>query len=111
VIYIPSFIQIGSGIQKLMGGGGDTRTQTGDLISLLYFFFFSKYETYAKTLYNEFHNSYTLPNEHYLEAEITNEMGGDMQHAWGKMRYDYTISAGDPGGHRPLHNRAMLHRS
>jgi hypothetical protein len=28
VIYIPSFIKIGSGIQKLMGGGEFTDTQT-----------------------------------------------------------------------------------
>jgi hypothetical protein len=33
VIYVPSFMKTGSGIQKLMGGG----TQT-DLISLLLFF-------------------------------------------------------------------------
>jgi hypothetical protein len=26
LIYTPSFTEIGSGIQKLMGGGGDTRT-------------------------------------------------------------------------------------
>jgi hypothetical protein len=26
MIYIPSCIKIGSGIQKLMGGGGDTQT-------------------------------------------------------------------------------------
>jgi hypothetical protein len=44
VIYIPSFINIGSGVQKLMGEGGyrDTHTNTHgqqrDLISLLYFF-------------------------------------------------------------------------
>jgi hypothetical protein len=42
VIYVPSFIKIGSGIQKLIGGGGDTQTgahtQQRDLISLLYFF-------------------------------------------------------------------------
>jgi hypothetical protein len=31
--YIPSFIEIGSGIQKLRGGGGIHR-QHGDLISL-----------------------------------------------------------------------------
>jgi hypothetical protein len=39
VIYIPSFIKIGSGIQKLMGGR-DTQThrQQCDIISLLYFF-------------------------------------------------------------------------
>jgi hypothetical protein len=35
VIYIPSFIKIGSGIQKLMGGRD---RQQRDLISLLYFF-------------------------------------------------------------------------
>jgi hypothetical protein len=28
IIYIPSFIKIGSGIQKLMGGGSLTGTQT-----------------------------------------------------------------------------------
>jgi hypothetical protein len=40
VIYVPSFIMIGSGVQKLMGGGGgtpDTHIQQRDLISLLYF--------------------------------------------------------------------------
>jgi hypothetical protein len=35
VIYIPSFMKIGSGIQKLIGG---THRQHGDLISLLSFF-------------------------------------------------------------------------
>jgi hypothetical protein len=46
VIYIPGFIKIGSGIQKLMGGGihrhkhthTHTHGQQRDLISLLYFF-------------------------------------------------------------------------
>jgi hypothetical protein len=42
VIYVPSFIEIGSGIQKLMGGRIHTHTHTHgqkrDLISLLYFF-------------------------------------------------------------------------
>jgi hypothetical protein len=28
VIYVPSFIKIGSRIQKLMGGGGDKDTHT-----------------------------------------------------------------------------------
>jgi hypothetical protein len=39
VIYIISFVKIGSGIQKLMGGGGGTQThrQLGDGISLLLF--------------------------------------------------------------------------
>jgi hypothetical protein len=43
MIYIPSFIKIGSGIQKLSGGGGGIRRhrQHGDIISLL--LFFSKY--------------------------------------------------------------------
>jgi hypothetical protein len=34
MIYIPSFIKIGSGIQKVTGGGY-TETQTEDCISLL----------------------------------------------------------------------------
>jgi hypothetical protein len=37
IIYIPSFMKIGSGIQKLIGG---IHRQHGDLISL--FLFFSK---------------------------------------------------------------------
>jgi hypothetical protein len=39
MIYVPSFIKTGSGIQKLMEGG-DTQTyrQDGDRISLLLFF-------------------------------------------------------------------------
>jgi hypothetical protein len=39
-IYAPSFIKIGSGIQKLMGGYA--HTQQRDFISLLYFFKTSK---------------------------------------------------------------------
>jgi hypothetical protein len=35
--YTPSFIKIGSGIQKLIGGYTQTHRQLGDLISLLYF--------------------------------------------------------------------------
>jgi hypothetical protein len=43
VVYVPSFINIGSGIQKLMGGGDTdthkhTHIQQRDLISLFYFF-------------------------------------------------------------------------
>jgi hypothetical protein len=39
MIYIPSFIKIGSGIQKLMGGIHiQTHRQQGDLINLLLFF-------------------------------------------------------------------------
>jgi hypothetical protein len=42
VIYVQSFIQIGSGVQKLIGGNKQTHTHTHteqrDLISLLYFF-------------------------------------------------------------------------
>jgi hypothetical protein len=42
VIYVPSFIKIGLGIQKLIGGDTQTHTHTRrqqrDLISLLYFF-------------------------------------------------------------------------
>jgi hypothetical protein len=37
VIYVPSFIKIGSGVQKLIGRI-HTRGQQRDLISLLYFF-------------------------------------------------------------------------
>jgi hypothetical protein len=38
VIYIPSLIKIGSGIQKLIRGYTDTHRQQRDVISLLYFF-------------------------------------------------------------------------
>jgi hypothetical protein len=39
VIYVPSFIMIGAGVQTLMGGGyTHTHGQQRDLISLLYFF-------------------------------------------------------------------------
>jgi hypothetical protein len=39
LIYVPSFIKIGSGVQKLIGGGyTHTHGQQRDLISLLYFF-------------------------------------------------------------------------
>jgi hypothetical protein len=37
IIYIPSFIKIGSNIQKLMGGDSQTQRQHGDLVSLLSF--------------------------------------------------------------------------
>jgi hypothetical protein len=33
MIYIPSFIKIGSGIQKLIGGGGDYRRTDSKVIS------------------------------------------------------------------------------
>jgi hypothetical protein len=35
MIYIPSFIKIGSGIQNLIGGDSQTHKQHGDCISLL----------------------------------------------------------------------------
>jgi hypothetical protein len=42
VIYVPSFIKIGSSVQKLMGGYTDKHTPTHrqqrNLMSLLYFF-------------------------------------------------------------------------
>jgi hypothetical protein len=38
MIYLPSFIKIGSGIQKLMGGKTKTYREHGDLISILPFF-------------------------------------------------------------------------
>jgi hypothetical protein len=38
IIYIPSFIEIGSGIQKLIGWGGFIDRQHKDSISLLLFF-------------------------------------------------------------------------
>jgi hypothetical protein len=38
IIYIPSFIKIGLGIQKFIGGDSSTHRQHGDLISLLLFF-------------------------------------------------------------------------
>jgi hypothetical protein len=40
VIYIPSFIKTGSGIQKLMKGNTQTHSQYDDLISVLKFLFF-----------------------------------------------------------------------
>jgi hypothetical protein len=40
VLYVPSFIKIGSGVQKLIGGNTHTHThgQQRDLRGLLYFF-------------------------------------------------------------------------
>jgi hypothetical protein len=38
MIYIPSFIKIVSGVQKLIGGNSQTHRQHGDRISLLSFF-------------------------------------------------------------------------
>jgi hypothetical protein len=38
MIYIPSFINIGRGIEKLLGGDTQTHRQHGDLISLIPFF-------------------------------------------------------------------------
>jgi hypothetical protein len=37
IVYMQSFIKIGSDIQRLMEGGGFTHRQLGDLISLLLF--------------------------------------------------------------------------
>jgi hypothetical protein len=42
MIYIPSFIKTGSGIQKLIGGDSQTHREHDDLISLLLLYFFSK---------------------------------------------------------------------
>jgi hypothetical protein len=50
VIYVPSSIKIGSGIQKLIGGiHKHTHGQQRDLISLLCFFFFQNKESRLKT--------------------------------------------------------------
>jgi hypothetical protein len=40
MMYIPSFIKTGSRIQKLIKGGGDSKThrQHGDIITYFYFF-------------------------------------------------------------------------
>jgi hypothetical protein len=38
MIYLPSFIKIGSGIRKLIRGDTHTHRERPDLISLLYFF-------------------------------------------------------------------------
>jgi hypothetical protein len=38
-IYIPSFVKIGSGIEKLIRGDTQTHMQHGDRISLLLLFF------------------------------------------------------------------------
>jgi hypothetical protein len=37
MICIPSFREIGSGIQKLIGGGEQTHRQHGSLISIIFF--------------------------------------------------------------------------
>jgi hypothetical protein len=42
MIYIPSFVNIGVGIQKLIKGDSQAHRQHGDLISLRLFFLFSK---------------------------------------------------------------------
>jgi hypothetical protein len=42
MIYIPSFIQIGSGIHKFVKGYTQTHRQNSDLVSLLLFFFRNK---------------------------------------------------------------------
>jgi hypothetical protein len=39
VIYVPSFIKIGSGVQKLIWGDIQTHGQQRDLTSLPFFFF------------------------------------------------------------------------
>jgi hypothetical protein len=36
MIYIPSFIQIGPGIQKFIGEDSQTHRQQGDLVALLF---------------------------------------------------------------------------
>jgi hypothetical protein len=38
IIYVPSFIKTGSGIQKLLGVDSQRHRQEGDLIGLLLFF-------------------------------------------------------------------------
>jgi hypothetical protein len=38
MIYIPGFMKIGSGIQKLIWGDTQTHRQQGDLISLILYF-------------------------------------------------------------------------
>jgi hypothetical protein len=38
MMYMPCFIKFGSGVQKLLGGGGGIRTQQGDRVSPLLFF-------------------------------------------------------------------------
>jgi hypothetical protein len=49
-IRIPNFIKIGSGIQKLVGGGTQTHRQHGDRISL--FLFFQNKESRLKWVLN-----------------------------------------------------------
>jgi hypothetical protein len=43
MIYIPSFINIGSSIQKLIGGNSQTHRQHGDRMSLLSFLAYFPY--------------------------------------------------------------------
>jgi hypothetical protein len=55
MIYIQSFIKIGSAIQKLMGGGGEY-TQHGDRIRLSFF----KSGKYAKNNINSTRGTYQI---------------------------------------------------
>jgi hypothetical protein len=47
MIYIPSFIKIGSGIQKLIRGDSQRLRRHGDLISLLLYFQNKEAETFS----------------------------------------------------------------
>jgi hypothetical protein len=58
VIYVPSFMKIGSGVQKLIGGTYGhilTHRQKRDLISLLYFFKIKKYAKNGTLIYSTYY--------------------------------------------------------
>jgi hypothetical protein len=44
MIYIPSFVKIGSGIQKFMGGDANTDTNSKVISLVLFFLFFQNKE-------------------------------------------------------------------
>jgi hypothetical protein len=69
-MYVPNFIRIGSGIQKLMGGYAQTRRQRGGLISPL--LFFQKKQHRVKML--PFVASYPHVQPSFLEFLLTDHL-------------------------------------
>jgi hypothetical protein len=81
ITYIPSYIQIGSGIQKLKGGNTQTHRQQGDLISLCCLFFENK----KRGLKTETVDMKTLPQMH-IHATLKQGRDYRMVH---KERWKY----------------------